>query len=276
VTVLESFFYGLVSGITEFLPVSSKAHQALLRFIFGVDEKLPIQELFIHIGVLIAVLVAARESIVRLFREHQSVSLKRRKRAKTARHTAYYDLRLIKTACLPLLVVSMIYVVTRRIESDLVTLMILVLLNGAFLLIAEHSRHGNRDARTMSGFDGIVLGVLGGASSLPGLSGTAMISTYATIRGAEGKNIAEWAILLSIPALVFSACFDIFCVTAATVVSMNSTAFLGYFVSACTAFCGGYIGISVLRLVLANSGFSKFSYYCFGIAILIFLLYLFT
>ena len=41
----NSIFYGFISGITEILPVSSQAHQALMRYLFGVDTRIPIKRL---------------------------------------------------------------------------------------------------------------------------------------------------------------------------------------------------------------------------------------
>ena len=275
-TLLENIFYGLVSGVTEFLPVSSKVHQSLLRYIFGSGERIAIQDLFIHIGIFFAVLIACRDRIIHLYREQQALSMKRRKRARASNHITYYNLRLLKTACVPLFFGSLIYFVTAKFEQDLIAMMLFVLLNGIVLLIAEHTRHGNRDARTMSGFDGIVMGVLGAASSLPGISRTGMISSYATMRGAEGKSIAEWSILLCIPAMLFSVCYDLFGLAVGGVPSADFLFMLNCFLSGCMAFFGGYIGISILKLILVHSGFSKFSYYCFGMAMLIFILYLLT
>lgn len=275
-TILENIFYGLVSGVTEFLPVSSKVHQSLLRYLFGAGERIAIQDLFIHIGILFSVLIAARESILHLYREQQTISIKRRKRSRTSNNITYYNLRLIKTAFVPLLIGSLLYVVTSKFESNLLAMMAFVIVNGTILLVTEHTRRGNRDARTMSGLDGIAMGVLGATASLPGISRTGVILSYATMRGADGKSVTQWAILLSIPALLFSICYNMFGVIVYGVATPNVLFMLGCFLSGCAAFCGGYIGISILKLVLMNSVFSKFSHYCFGIAMLIFLLYLLT
>ena len=51
----ESCLYGLFSGLAEFLPVSAEAHQVLLRQLFGVEGKLPLLNLLVHIGALLAV-----------------------------------------------------------------------------------------------------------------------------------------------------------------------------------------------------------------------------
>lgn len=273
---LENVFYGLVSGLTEFLPVSSKAHQALLRYIFGAGERIAIQDLFIHIGIIFSVLIAMRESIIRLYREQQALSIKRRKRFRTSYSITYYNLRLLKTAVLPLFFGSLLYVVMIRYENDLLAMMTFVIINGIILMIAEHTRRGNRDARTMSGLDSIIMGAFGAMASFPGISRTGMIASYATMRGAEEKSVAQWAILLSIPALLFSICYDVFSVAIGGIVAPSFSFMAGCFLSGCAAFCGGYIGVSILKLVLVNSGFSKFSYYSFGIAMLIFVLYLLT
>ena len=143
-------------------------------------------------------------------------------------------------------------------------------------MMVEHVRQGNRDARTMSGLDSIVFGVVGAASVLPGISRTGMISAYAAARGADRQNASNWAILLGIPALLFMISFDIYSLAVGTVGILSLSAFAGYFLAFAASFFGGYIGISFLQLVLNYFGFSGFAYYSFGTAFFSFVIYLIT
>ena len=209
-TVLENILYGLVSGVAEFLPVSARAHQALLRYLFGVSTRTSLQDLLVHIGVLLSILVACRENIGRLYQEQRSASQTRRKRSYPFGSKNYYDLRLLKTAVLPLLAGLLLYASTVRLENNLLALLGFLAANGVVLLIAEHTRRGNRDSRTMSGLDGIAMGIAGAASAFPGISRTGMILSYAAARGADSQSAVNWAILLGIPATFFAICYDVF------------------------------------------------------------------
>jgi undecaprenyl-diphosphatase len=126
----------------------------------------------------------------------------------------------------------------------------------------------------MSGLDAIAIGIVGATSVLPGISRTGMISAYAVARGADRQNAANWSILLGIPALLFLIGIDVFGIVAASVGIVSFPVFAGYFLAGAAAFCGGYIGISFLQIVLNYFGFSGFAYYSFGTAFFTFVIYL--
>ena len=48
-TWYESLLYGMVSGLTDILPVSAQAHRQLLLKLFGASSDLSLMILFIHI-----------------------------------------------------------------------------------------------------------------------------------------------------------------------------------------------------------------------------------
>ena len=276
VSILESILYGLISGLTEFLPVSSRAHQALMRYLFGVSAEAPVQELLIHIGVFCAILVACREVLSRLMREQKRSSGRRYRRARSLDSKSNYDLRLLKTATLPLLAGLLILLATGKLGQNLLLLMAFWLLNGFILLLADHTSRGNRDSRTMTALDGIVMGIAGALSVLPGVSRTGMIAAYSTARGAESQHTVNWAVLLGLPAMLFVCCLNLFSMFSVGTGVTDFLDFIKFVLSGAAAFGGGYLGISVLKLILSQSGFSKFAYYSIGAAMLSFILYLIT
>ena len=273
---LESVFYGLVSGIAEFLPVSARAHQIVMRYMFGVGQKTFLQELFLHIGLLVAIIFANRDFLSALKRENRKRVSPRRSRTPVVRSAAYYDLRLLKTASATLLLGLVLSIATSGFENNLLLIMAFLLLNATVLLLAEHTSRGNRDARTMTGLDGIVMGILGAFSVLPGVSRTGMIVSYTAARGADMKRAADWAVLLGLPAVGLMIIFDfagLFTVGAGVVTFLTV---LSCILSGVAAFCGGYVGMKLLRTVLTHSGFAGFAYYSIGAALFTFILYLIT
>lgn len=273
---IESILYGLIYGLSEFLPVSSKAHQTLMQYLFWPDTGDSLQNLLVHIGLLLAIFISCRDILLRIMRQQRTVSGRRRRKVRSLDSQSLYDLRLLKTATIPMLIGLSLSFLTKNWGTSLLPLVTFGILNGVFLLIADHSRHGNRDSRSMTGLDGIVMGIIGSLSAFPGISRTGVISAYATIRGADGQNSANWAVLLGIPALVFGVFFDIYCMFSAGVSAVTVPIIAAYCLSGVAAFIGGYLGISICRIVLNHSGFSGFAYYSFGTALLSFVLYLIT
>lgn len=275
-SVIENVLYGLVSGLTEFLPISGRGHQTLLHYLFGVNTRLSLQDLLVHIGILLSVFVACSDHIARLRWEQQSASTLRRNKSRRMDTKGHYDLRLLKSTVFPMLLGTILFNLVSRAESSLLSLVWLLIANGAVLLVAEHTRRGNRDAKTLTGFDGMLMGIFTAASALPGLSGTGMTLSYSAARGVDVQKATNWTILLVIPATVFAIAGDVFFIFGNGFCAVSALVIIGSALAGIAAFCGGYIGISILRLLAENSSVFQFSCYSFGLALLSFMLYLFT
>lgn len=271
-SILQSIFYGLISGFSEFLPVSSQAHQAILLRLFGMETREPLRDLLVHISILLALFTGCRAMISRIQRERRIVNHSRRGRNNITAST--YDLRLIRSATLPLILVLLIYISTRRIEGSMMTLSFLLAINGIALIIPEHARQANKDARSMTGFDSILMGIFGGLAALPGLSRIGLISSYGLLRGADKQRVINWALLLSIPALILMCLFDFVLIFTSGMGSISFIIVCGYILSAVTAYLGAYLSIIFIRFLSVHSGYTGFAYYSWGTALFAMILYL--
>lgn len=271
-SLLQSVFYGLISGFSEFLPVSSQAHQAILLRLFGLDVREPLRDLFVHIAVLLALFTGCRAMISRISREKSLASRGRRARRNISAST--YELRLIRSASLPLLLVLLIYISTRTMESNMPTLALFLVINGIILIIPEHTRQANKDARSMTGFDGILIGILGGISAFAGISRIGAISAYGLLRGADRQRVINWALLLSIPALILLCIIDLLFAFISGIGPVSFLVIIGYILSAAAAYLGAYFSIIFIRFLSVHSSYSGFAYYCWGTALFAMILYL--
>ena len=138
-SILENLIYGFVSGLTEFLPVSSAGHQAILMQLFGADHRDPVRDIFVHLAIVVAVLFGCKSLILRLRRTQLITARSRRKR--TYELKGVYDLRLIKSASIPMVMVFFVYLLMRRYEFRPLYLAVFFVLNGIILLVPEYVRH---------------------------------------------------------------------------------------------------------------------------------------
>lgn len=271
-SIFESIIYGLVSGFTEFLPVSSQGHQALMFSVFGLSAREPLRDIFVHIAVLSALIVTCKPLITRLRREQ--ALLARRKRKSNTDRKGQYVLRLIKTAGFPLLIGSMCYFATRKFEFQLQYLIWFFLINGVILIIPEYIRHGNKDARHMTGLDGILFGALGACSVLPGISRIGIMNAYALIRGADRQQVVNWALVLCLPALVLFLGFDVYNLFSIGIGIVGFIGVLSCLISGIMAFIGAYFSVRLVRFLTVQTGFVGCAYYSWGTALFAFVLYL--
>lgn len=272
---LESLLYGLVSGLTEFLPVSSQAHQALLRKLFGVEPD-SLANLMAHLGMLTALLTCCRGQIAKLRREQRLAKIPKHRRKRQPDQRILLDGRIIRTALLPLLLGFLFYLKCAQWEQKLYLLSFFCILNGVILFLPALLPHGNKDSRSMSAMDGWLIGLGAAAAVLPGISRTGVSGSVAAVRGADRQSALNWVLLLSIPALLVLVLFDGYGILAAKAFTMSVQLLLRVALVWAASFGGAYTGIFILRFLAVNAGYSGFAYYSWGLALFTFILYLTT
>lgn len=270
---IECILYGLVSGLTEFLPVSSYGHQAILLHLFGISERLYLMEFFIHIGMLLALIYAFGDYVRRIRRQKQLHNHAKRYR-KGVDFQLAGDMMLLKMAAIPMLVGFIFFSSAAKWGSKLYIVAILLLLNGILLHIPMYLPLGNKDSRNMSRLDGLLLGITSVTGILPGISRVGIVSSTAVARGASPVHAFRWASMLSVLALAVLSAIDLFSMFQIGFAGLGFISFLQSIMAGIFSCVGAFFGIWVMKNILAKSGFSAFSYYCLGAAMFAFILYL--
>lgn len=264
---LESIIYGFVSGLCEILPVSSRAHQNVLMKFFGVSEVNPLLNLMIRMAVIAAIIINCRSAIERL---RNLQTYKKRSRRQSSRNVDY---RFLKVAAISLIITLILFTYTLNSKPTLPRIAICSLLNGFILFLPSRMMQGNKDSNSMSAFDSVTMGVLGATSMLPGISRIGIMTSYATLRGADKGKSLNWVLLLSLPALLTLILFD-FIAMFSGFQAVSFGIFLGYILAMGAAFAACYFAIVIMRFLSVRTGFSGFAYYSWGVALFSFVLYL--
>lgn len=268
----ESFIYGIISGLTEFLPISAEAHRALyLRLIGAGDYSL--LRFMTHMGTLLGLLITCWPMISKLSRERQiaSVNKKRRKRAPDARSLT--DIRFLRICVVSLIIVFIIHPIVHDLHERLWILAGFLILNGLLLYIPQFLPGANKDSRSLSSMDAMIVGLSGGLGVIPGLSRVGLTASSNLMRGAEKRYALDTALLLSIPALAVLLIIDFFGIFTATA-GLTFLAILSCFTAGITAFLSACFGIYIMRFLAVRAGFSGFAYYSWGLSLFSFILYL--
>lgn len=272
---LESALYGLLAGFTEFLPVSAQAHRAILLGIFGAETEHPVMGLFIHIGIMAALYFSCKLQLRKLFREYRLGKMtRRRRRGRFLDLQSMRDISLFKAACIPLVLVFFLYTKTAVWGEKLYMIALFLLLNGLILYVPMFLPQGNKDSRSMSRLDGVLIGLGAAVSILPGVSRVGASSSVAIARGADMQQAYRWSLLLSFPALLILTCFDCYGIITTGFAGVKFIFVLQCILSAGVACLGAYLGIAFMKVLATRTGFFNFSYYCWGAALFVFILYL--
>ncbi len=270
---LESLLYGLLSGFTEFVPVSSQAHGVILRRLFGCGDIL-FTDLMIHLGMMIGLFVSVYPQILRLRHEKKLASLPRRRRTRQPDPVALMDLRLLRTAVVPMLLFFLVFSMVKKLSGNLLWISVFFIINGVVLYIPRLRPTGNKDSRMLTPFDSLLFGVSSGFGILPGISRLGAYTSAASLRGADRHHSLNMALILGIPALAAICVLDIIGLIQAGLAGISLVFVLKSILAAAAAYIGTWFGITVVRFLSVKTGYSFFAYYSWGAALFVFILYL--
>lgn len=270
---LESLLYGLLSGFTEFVPVSSQAHGIILRRLFGCGD-IQVINLMIHLATLAALWVSVRQQTARLRHEKKLASTPRRRRTRQPDAVALMDLRLLKTAAFPMLLIFTAYFLVSGTDGQLLRISVLFILNGIILYIPRLRPSGNKDSRMLTPMDSLLFGTFAGLGIFPGISRLGAYTSAASLRGADKQHSLNMALILGIPALIAMIVFDLMGIILARSFGVSFILVLKGFLAAAAAYIGTWLGITCVRFLSVKKGYSFFAYYSWGAALFVFILYL--
>ena len=272
---IQSIIYGFISGLTEFVPVSSQAHQMIMRSLFGMYEINYTLNLFVHLGMLTGLLFASGNYILRTYNEHRMSHSNRRRRRREVNLQAVFDFKVVKMAAIPVLLSFVVYASTMKWENSLPIVGGFLLLNGILLYIPMYLARGNKDSRNMSAFDSLLFGLGSALSALPGVSRIGAGCSTAIMRGADPQHAFNWSLMLSVPVLMLLLGFDVFAIFSINIGGGGFGFVFKCLLGGICAHLGTCLSVSLLRAMTERSGISVFSYYSFGIALFVFILYLY-
>lgn len=272
-SILKSIFFGLVMGLTRILPVSAGAHQQVLFRLFGVTQG-ALLSLLCHVGILAALYWDNRVLLARLSRERKLAAIPPRRRKRPLDTQILLDGRLARTAAIfsGVGVLAAIFLGT---FDSLPILAGMLFLNGVLVLLPQFLPTANKDSRSMTRLDGILMGLGGALGAVPGFSQTGGVLTAAVARGA-GTKALNWALLSAMGALVCLCVGDLYGAATQGVGTVSVTVLLGYLLSGGAAFLGAMAAMRMLRFLAVKQGFTGFAYYSFGASIFTLILYLIT
>lgn len=269
-----SVIYGIVSGLTSFLPLSSSAHQSLVLYMFGWEQRQPIWDMMIHIALLLALFVGCRPLMDQLRRDIKIAEYSRTNRIRRAELRGLHILRLVRTASLPMCIGLFFSLMTGGIEKNLLFLVLFLLVNGVILFLPERVSQGNKQASLMTKTDAYLIGVCGAFAAIPGISMIGAATTASIFRGAEKQQALNWSLLLCVPMLIVLIIIDFISIFTIGISGFTFGMFVAGILGALFAFGFGYLSIVLLRLLMTKVGLSGFAYYSWGVCLLTFVLYL--
>lgn len=256
-TYLLAMLFGAVQGLTEFLPVSSSGHLAVLSMLTleSSDLFFPI---LLHLGTFTAVCAVYRRDIYELLRAFFLFVPDKLKKRHTSEpgHTRMLGMMIV--SLLPLFaVVPFKSTIEAAFESPL-AIGISLLITAVLLLLADRFNKGEKTVMTMTVRDAVIIGLFQVCALLPGISRSGATLAAALFCGLNREDAVKYSFILSLPTIAAAAMLEI---SDAVKAGIDSAFFgpyaLGFLVAAVT----GFAAIFMVRMISKKGKLKIFSVY---------------
>ena len=267
-TYLTAVVLGLIQGVAEFLPISSSGHLAILQNFLklGETEEHLFFDVLLHLGTLVAVIAAYWRDVRGVVREGLfMLHLKGLPRGQKPDRLTRRMILFLVFATLPLVFVVFFKDAVESLYANTFFIGFALVATGFLLFAADRWGHGNKNARSATIFDALVVGVSQMIAVVPGLSRSGTTISAGMLRGFDRSFAVQFSFLLSIPAVLGA---NLLSLIDAVRADINWSYVPMYLVGVAVAFVSGYLAIYFLRVIVQRGKFGGFAYYCWGVGLL--------
>jgi undecaprenyl-diphosphatase len=208
-SILEAFVLGLVQGLTEFIPISSTAHLAIVPILLGWGDPGAAASAVIQFGTLLAVIIYYARDIVQLIKGFFRGLITRRPLADEDSRTAW----LVIFGTIPIVIAGLL--LKKHIESTfrglwVITTMVIVVAILMAIAEAYAKKLQLKSFEQITVADSIAIGLGQCIALIPGSSRSGTTIMTALFRRIDRPAAARFSFLLSIPAVGAAGVLELF------------------------------------------------------------------
>ena len=271
---LQSLLFGLLSGLTDILPVSAQAHKAVVRKLLGRESEAVILRFMIHIATFAGLYYCSQNQIMRISRQLRLAKIPKKRRKRPLDTHTLMDFKLLRMMVIPVFLGFFAYQKTSVWNHSLNWIALFVLVNSIILYLPVLLPSGNKDSRSFSPIEGLLIGLGGAVSVIPGISSVGATTSILQLRGADRTFALNMALLLQMAVTAGMIIMDILTMWGSGIDSISFGAIVCCILAAAAAFAGVFLGVKAMRTLAVNIGFNIFAFYSLGIALFSFILFL--
>lgn len=275
-TVIQGILLGALQGVAEFLPISSSGHLAVAQNLFGLDDVPLLFDVFLHLATLFAVVLYFRKSIWNLLKIFGRW-IARKPRPEGTENPE--DLlcgndkagqKTILAVIIATVITGAIGVVTSKLIPELsikVTcagFMITATLLIVSAILEKKSIANVEEPKGISIIQSIIIGVMQGFGTLPGISRSGSTIAGALFCGVDRKIAGDFSFIVSIPAILGAFILEV-----KDLGEVNQSVGAAPVIAGCAAaFAVGYISLTFLMKLIRKGKLVWFAAYLIPAGIL--------
>lgn len=259
-SVIEAVLWGILQGLTEFLPVSSSGHLVLVPWLTGREPSSFTFDVLVHFGSLFAIVFYFRQDLVDLFMGGIELIRTRSIETPKARMAWLILLSLIPAGVVVLLFRHLLL----RLFSAPPAAAGLLLVTGTVMFLAELYATRRRGMVGLQSRESVIIGVAQSVALAPGISRSGATISTGLALGLDRPDAARFSFLMAIPAILGATILEFIELLRGHVPNEPIHVLAVGFVA---ALISGYLAIALLLRHLQKRGLRPFAYYCWAMGL---------
>ncbi|MDR1998737.1 MAG: undecaprenyl-diphosphate phosphatase [Frankiaceae bacterium] len=202
---LQAIVYGIIQGLTEFLPVSSSGHLRVAPALFGWSDPGAAFTAVIQLGTMAAVVLYFWRELLNVTVAWLRGHVDRSVRSSLEYKMGWY----LVIATIPVVVLGLVF--SHQIETWARNLWLIagaLIAIAVAMLLADRAGQHARVEENINYRDAIAIGVAQAMALVPGVSRSGATISAGLFRGLTREAAARFSFLLSVPAVVGSGLFE--------------------------------------------------------------------
>jgi len=263
--IIQATIFGIVEGITEFLPISSTAHLDITRLLLGIPATDFVKsfEITIQLGAILAVVFLYHKKIFNFSRTKYGIPV---------------FWKNIIIAFIPTGIIGFILykLIKDYLLGNTMLIAITLILGGIFIILFERKyqnkikENQKQDVEALSTKELLVMGTVQALAVVPGVSRSLSVIISGRMMGLSKSLVAEFSFLLAIPTMLSATIYDLYKSGFDFSRDDWTALFIGFMVSFVIAF----FVIKWLINYIQNNSFEIFGWYRVILGLLILLIFI--
>ena len=257
-------FYGIIQGLTEFIPVSSTAHLKIISILFGINDPGSSLSAIIQIGSVFAIICYFRKNIFNI-----------KKTGSSKINNSIFTNKLYKSIFITTIPIVCFGGIIKLFVPDFsdsflrsnYSIAVVSLLMSLIMLLADFSTNKFINISNHKYLNSLSIGIAQAFAIIPGVSRSGASISMALLSGWERKDAAKFSFLIGIPAISIAAIVEFL----SSINQFSIYPLLPLLVGLITTFLTSLLAIDFLLKYITTNGLKIFILYRFVFAILILL-----
>lgn len=269
IDAIQALILGIVQGLTEWLPISSSGHLALVQLAMGLEVPI-FFDIVLHFGTLAAVVGIYRLELLGILKSIKPIGKKNRDSAGVELRRIYRGRRYLLLIILGMIPTALMGIGFRSVFEESFYSMWSIglgfLVTGAMIFVTKFIDKGTNSIRNI---DAVLIGIGQGLSIFSSISRSGATISIGMFRHVERSELITYSFLLSIPAILGAGLYDLVFADSISQVEIYQIPIESYIIGTISAAMVGYASIKFLINIINKGEFYLFSFYCFLLGSLI-------